>query len=127
MPVRYALEPGGEAEKVRIDVKQYRYDARAEIPFGGGFLDQLRLRGGAVDYRHHEIEEDGTVASTFFSDGAEGRLEAVQRTRSGWGGAFGAQYLDKKVHIVGEEKFLPENRTRQFGLFALEPGATVSR
>jgi iron complex outermembrane receptor protein len=73
-----------------------------------------------VDYRHQEIEEDGTVASTFFSDGAEGRLEAVQRTRSGWGGAFGAQYLNKKVHIVGEEKFLPENRTRQFGMFALE-------
>ncbi len=120
VPVRYALTPGGEAERVRLDVNQTRYDARAEVPLGGGFLDQVRFRGGLVDYRHDELEESGAIGSSFFSNGAEGRLEFVQRTAGGWGGAFGAQLLDRKVRIRGAEKFLPDNRLRQFGLFALQ-------
>jgi iron complex outermembrane receptor protein len=120
VPVRYALEPGGEAEEVRLDVEQTRYDARAEIPLGGGFLDQLRLRGGVVDYRHDELEETGEIGTSFFSDGAEGRVEFVQRVRDGWGGAFGAQYLQRETRIRGEEKYLPDARLRQTGIFALQ-------
>jgi iron complex outermembrane receptor protein len=120
VPVRYSLEPGGEAERVRLDVNQTRYDVRAEIPIGAGFLDQVRLRGGIVDYRHDELEETGEIGTSFFSNGAEGRLELVQRVNNGWGGAFGAQVLDRKVKIRGEEKFLPDNRLRQVGLFALQ-------
>jgi iron complex outermembrane receptor protein len=120
VPVRYPVEPGGEAEQVQLDVKQTRYDARAEIPLGAGFVDQVRIRGGAAKYRHNEIEDTGEIASTFRSKGQEVRVEAVQRVTDGWGGGFGAQYLNKRVSIVGEEKFLPPNRQRQFGLFALQ-------
>lgn len=123
VPVRYSLEPGGEAEEVRLDVRQTRYDARAEIPLSG-FLDQVRLRGGVVDYRHDELEDTGEIGTSFFSNGAEGRAEFVQRTTDGWGGAFGAQYLTRKVRIRGEEKFLPDNRLRQVGLFVLQHYAT---
>lgn len=119
VPVRYSLDPTIEAEQVRIDLKQTRYDARAEIPLTG-FVEQIRMRAGAIDYRHDELEETGEIGSSFFSRGAEGRVEAVQRTANGWGGAFGAQYLDRKVRIRGEEKFLPDNRQRQAGLFALQ-------
>jgi iron complex outermembrane receptor protein len=119
VPVRYSLDPAIEAEKVEIDLKQTRYDARAEIPLAGP-IEQLRLRAGAIDYRHDEIEETGEIGSSFFSKGAEGRIEAVQRTVNGWGGAFGAQFLDRKVRIRGEEKFLPDNRQRQAGLFTLQ-------
>ena len=120
IPVRYSLEPGGEAERVRIDLRQTRYDARAEIPLASGFLDQVRLRGGVSDYRHDEVEESGEIGSSFFSKGVEGRFELVQRARGGWGGAFGGQYLNREVHIEGEEKFLPRNRQRTTGLFALQ-------
>jgi iron complex outermembrane receptor protein len=121
VPVRYSLDPSVEAEQVQLDVKQTRFDARAEVPLGNGFLDQVRLRAGAVDYRHDEIEvETGEIGSSFFSKGHEGRAEFVQRLSGGWGGAFGAQYLDRKARIRGEEKFLPDNRTRQFGIFALQ-------
>ena len=120
VPVRYSLEPGVEGEKVRLDVRQTRLDARAEVPLGSGFLDQIRLRGGKVDYRHDEIDQSGVIGTSFFSTGAEGRLELVQRTRSGFGGAFGAQLLDRRVKIRGAEKYLPDNRLRQFGLFALQ-------
>lgn len=118
-PVRYSLDPAVEAEEVRLDIRQTRYDARAEIPVGG-FLDQVKLRGGAVRYRHNEIEESGEIGTTFRSRGEEGRIEAVQQTVDGWGGGFGAQYLNRRVSVVGEEKYLPPNQQRQYGLFALQ-------
>ncbi|HEX8556445.1 MAG TPA: TonB-dependent receptor plug domain-containing protein, partial [Sphingomonas sp.] len=65
VPVRYALEAGGEAEEVRLDVKQTRGDVRAEVETGGGFLDRIRFRAGAADYRHNEIEDTGEIATTF--------------------------------------------------------------
>lgn len=120
IPVRYALEPGEEAERVRIDVKQTRYDGRAELDLGSGFLDTVRLRGGYADYRHDELEETGEIGTSFFNKGAEARLEFVQSTRNGWGGGFGAQYFQRSLDIVGDEKFLPKNKTRQIGIFALQ-------
>ncbi|GAA4005681.1 TonB-dependent receptor [Sphingomonas humi] len=119
VPIRYSLDPAVDAEKVQIDIKQTRYDARAEVPVGG-FIDEVKFRGGAVRYRHNELEEDGAIGTTFRSKGEEARLEAVQRTSGGWGGGFGAQWLDRRVSVVGDEKYLPDNRQRQLGLFALQ-------
>lgn len=120
VPVRFSTEPGVEAEAPRIDVKQTRADARAEFDAGDGFVDTIRFRGGYSDYRHDELEETGEIGTTFLTKGMEGRLEAVQSKRGGWGGGFGVQYFRRHLDVIGEEKFLPENRTSQFGLFALE-------
>jgi iron complex outermembrane receptor protein len=120
VPVRYSLEPGVEAEAPRIDVRQTRADARAEIDSGTGFVDSIRFRAGYSDYRHDELEETGDVGTTFLTKGMEGRLEAVQTKRGGWGGGFGVQYFRRHLDVIGDEKFLPESRTSQFGLFALE-------
>jgi iron complex outermembrane recepter protein len=119
VPIRFSLDPDVEAEAPTIDVKQTRYDARAEIPLSGVF-SQIRTRGGLTRYRHHEIEDTGEIASTFFTRGGEGRVELVQSDRNGWGGTSGAQYFARKVHIDGEEKFLPASRQRQFGLFTMQ-------
>ncbi|TMJ16660.1 MAG: TonB-dependent receptor [Alphaproteobacteria bacterium] len=120
VPVRYSLVPGVEAEAPRIDVKQTRFDGRGEFDIGSGFLETVRLRGGYSDYRHDELEASGGIGTSFFNKGAEGRLEFVQRRSNGWGGGFGAQYFQRKLDIVGDEKFLPPDSTKQFGLFALE-------
>ncbi len=120
VPVRFALEPGAEAEETRIDVKQTRVDGRAEFDLGSGFVESLRLRTGYADYRHDEIEDTGEIGTTFFNDGYEGRLEFLQRNRSGWGGGFGAQYYQRSLDVIGEEKFLPRSKTRQFGLFTVQ-------
>ncbi len=119
VPIRFSLDPDVEAEAPTIDVRQTRYDARAEIPVTGLF-SQVRLRGGYAKYRHHEIEDTGEIASTFNTKGGEGRAELVQTEQGGWGGTSGIQYLDRKVFIVGEEKFLPESKQRQFGLFTMQ-------
>jgi iron complex outermembrane receptor protein len=119
VPIRFSLDPDIEAEAPTIDVRQNRYDARAEIPLSGLF-SQLRLRGGYSKYRHHEIEDTGEIASTFRSTGGEGRAELVQAERGGWSGTSGVQYLDRKVGIDGEEKFLPESKQRQTGVFTMQ-------
>ncbi|HEX8571542.1 MAG TPA: TonB-dependent receptor [Allosphingosinicella sp.] len=120
VPVRLSLEPGVEAEAPRIDVRQNRADARAEIDAGSGFIDTFRFRAGYSDYRHDELEESGEIGTSFFTKGVEARLEAVQAKRGGWSGGFGMQYFRRHLDVIGEEKFLPENRTSQFGLFAVE-------
>jgi iron complex outermembrane receptor protein len=120
IPIRFSLDPAVEAEEVRIDLKQTRFDGRAEIDTGSGFIDSVRLRGGYSDYQHSEIDDTGAVGTTFFNTGYEARLEAVQSNRNGWGGGFGVQYFHRSLETVGDEKSLPVNRTSQIGLFALE-------
>lgn len=120
IPVRYSLDPAIEAEAPTLDLRQTRIDGRAEIDTGSGFIDLIRFRGGYSDYRHFEIEDTGEIATTFLTEGVEGRLEAVQTTRNGWGGGFGVQYFNRDFSVDGEEKFLPANTTSQIGLFALQ-------
>ena len=119
VPIRYSLDPDAAPEAPTIDLAQTRYDARAEIPVGG-FLSQVRARGGYSKYRHDELEDTGEIGSSFFSKGGEGRLELVQSERSGWGGTSGVQYLNRDAQIRGEEKFLPDSRQKQTGLFTLQ-------
>lgn len=120
VPVRYATEVGQEQEGPRLDVRQDRLDLRAEVETGGGLLDRVRFRAGHADYRHFEVEETGEIATTFQSKGTEARLELVQAQRGGWQGASGAQYLNRRFDVAGEEAFVPRNETSQVGLFTLQ-------
>ncbi len=119
VPIRYSLDPDVEAEAPRIDVDQTRYDARAEIPLSGP-LANLRVRGGIARYHHDELEPDGAIGTSFSARGGELRAELEQAERSGWGGTSGAQFLKKSVSIDGEEKYLPDARQRQAGIFTLQ-------
>lgn len=118
-PIRYSFDPAIESEAPTIQLAQTRYDARAEVPLRRRF-SQLRVRGGYAKYRHDEVEDTGEIGSSFFSTGGEGRIELVQADRSGWGGTSGAQYLNRNARIRGEEKFLPDSRQKQLGLFTVQ-------
>ncbi|MEO7602954.1 MAG: TonB-dependent receptor [Sphingomicrobium sp.] len=119
IPVRYSLEPGVESEAPTLDVRSTRYDGRIEVPVGGLF-EAVKLRGGYSRYRHDEIEESGEIGTSFFTNGGELRAEAVQNVRGGWGGTTGLQFVGKSVSIDGEEKYLPDARQKQAGLFTLQ-------
>ncbi|PAX06717.1 TonB-dependent receptor [Sphingomonas lenta] len=120
VPARLATEVGQEQEAPRLDIRQDRFDLRAEVETGGGLLDRIRLRAGHADYRHFEIEPSGEIGTTFLSKGTEGRVELVQAQRGGWQGATGAQYFNRRIDVEGEEAFLPRSETEQFGLFTLQ-------
>lgn len=119
VPIRFSLVPGAEAEAPTIDMRQTRYDGRVEVPISG-LLEAVKLRGGYSRYRHDEIEESGEIGTSFYTRGGEMRAEAVQAQHGGWGGTSGLQYVEKSVRIDGEEKFLPDSRLRQTGLFTLQ-------
>ena len=120
VPVRYSVDPTVEAEEVRLDVKQTRVDFRSEIKPASGFISAIKFRGGYANYKHNEIDDTGAIGTTFLNDGWEGRLELAQQKIGGWEGAFGAQFFLRNLNIIGDEKFLPESETSQFGVFTLQ-------
>jgi iron complex outermembrane receptor protein len=120
VPIRYATAVGQEQEAPRIDIAQDRFDLRGEVETGGEVLDRIRVRLGHANYRHFELEEDGSVGTAFYNNGTEGRLEVVQANRGGWSGATGVQYFNRLFNVVGDEAFLPRNETNQTGLFTLQ-------
>ncbi len=120
VPIRYSTDPAIEAEAVRLNAVQTRFDTRAEINPAAGFIEAIKLRGGFADYKHDELEDTGEIGTTFFNQGWEGRLELVQRPKGGWRGAVGAQFFLRNLNIIGAEKFLPKSETQQFGLFTVQ-------
>ena len=80
----------------------------------------FEFRGGISKYRHDELEADGSVGSRFFSNGGEMRADLVQSDRGGWGGTSGVQYLNQDARIRGDEKYLPDSRNAQLGIFTLQ-------
>ena len=120
VPVRYATEPGQQQEAPRLDLMQNRFDARAEVDTGGGLLQAIRGRFAYANYRHFELQEDGSIGTAFYNHGMEGRLELVQADRGAWKGASGVQYFSRDFNVVGDEAFLPKNSTEQIGIFTLQ-------
>lgn len=120
IPIRWSVEPDGENEQVRLDMQQTRLDARAEFEMGDGFFEYLKFRYGYADYQHAEVEEDGSIGTTFFNNSMEGRLELVQADRNGWKGAIGAQFYTRDFDAIGEEAFVPRNTTTAVGVFVLQ-------
>ncbi|MFQ3595751.1 MAG: TonB-dependent receptor [Sphingomonadaceae bacterium] len=107
-------------EDITLDMRQTRVDFRLDTALGDGFLERLRLRGGFADYIHDELDDDGDIETTFTSKGGEVRAELVQREQDGWKGASGFQFLRRTIASEGEEAYIPENRTNQFGIFTLQ-------
>lgn len=120
VPVRYATQLGEGQEAPRLDIVQNRVDLRAEVETGGAILERIKFRAGHATYRHFELEPDGEIATRFFNNGFEGRLEVVQAKRGVWSGASGVQYFNRQFNVDGEEAFLPRSETNQTGLFTLQ-------
>ena len=119
VPIRFSLDPNIEPEEPTIDAHQDRGDARVNVPIGGLFKI-FEFRAGISRYHHAELEADGAVGSRFYSNGGELRADVVQNERGGWGGTTGVQYQRQDARIRGDEKYLPDSRKRNLGLFTLQ-------
>ena len=119
VPIRFSLDPDEEPEQPVLNGRQTRADARVNVPIGG-FFRIFEFRGGISKYHHDELEADGSIGSSFFTNGGEMRADVVQTERGGWGGTSGVQYLDQHVRLTGDEKYLPDSINRQLGLFTLQ-------
>ena len=108
-----------EEAAVRIDLRQTRYDLRGESDVDIGPFSRIRFNGGYAEYEHVELEgaEIGTV---FTNQGAEGRLELVQREQDGWEGAVGVQALTREFDAVGAEAYVGRTDIAELGAFTLQ-------
>lgn len=120
VPVRWATLPDQGQEAPRLQQRQDRIDMRAEVLLGDGLMEKLSFRYGFADYAHFELAPDGSVGTSFYDKGMEGRLELKQAKRGGWSGASGLQFVHRDFDVVGDEAFLPRNTTAQFGLFTVQ-------
>jgi len=108
-----------DASGVSIGLEQTRYDVRGELTFDAGPFSAARLSAGWADYAHTEFEGD-EIGTQFFSEGAEGRLELIQRERGGWQGVIGAQLLDRTFDAVGDEAYVPRTAIAEQGLYTVQ-------
>jgi iron complex outermembrane receptor protein len=120
VPIRFATQPGQGQEGPRLQMQQDRIDARVELETGGSLIEKAAFNFAYADYQHAELAEDGSVGTSFFNKGMEGRLELTQTQRGAWRGATGGQFVIRDFDVVGDEAFLPKSATRQLGLFTLQ-------
>jgi iron complex outermembrane receptor protein len=120
VPIRLSLDPEIEAEEPTLVGRQTRADARVNVPLGDGFFKIFEFRGGIGKYHHDELEEDGSVGSSFRTRAGEMRADVVQNERGGWGGTSGIQFSRQRIFLAGDEKYLPDSTNRQLGLFTLQ-------
>lgn len=111
-------EHGDEEEVVRLDLRQDRFEGRGGIRDVGVF-EELNWRVQRTLYEHTELEGD-QIGTVFNNEGMEARIEAVQRERAGWRGAFGLQLSQRDFEAIGDEAFVPPSESRDIGLFALQ-------
>jgi iron complex outermembrane receptor protein len=108
-----------EAEIVRLDMRQDRFDFRGGVNELGGAIEEMNYRLTRTLYEHVELEGD-EVGTQFENTGTDARLELVQREINGWRGAFGLQYGHRDFSALGDEAFVPPSVTRDLGLFVLQ-------
>lgn len=112
-----------EEEDVRVDLSQRRFDFRGETVARFGPFRGAKVRLGAADYEHRELE-GGEVGTRFTNDSWEGRVELVQRTaETGAGaltGSLGLQASRSDFVAAGDEAFVPPSVTDTAAVFAFE-------
>lgn len=106
-------------EEAFIDMKQDRYDAKAELDFDGP-IEMLHLSGSYNDYTHTEFEGPGEPGTVFNQNAYELRATADHKFGDGWRGTFGAQYVAVDFEALGDEAFVPRSKTKSTSLFAFE-------
>ena len=108
-----------EEEPVRIDLEQRRVDLEGELRRDFGLFRGAKLRFGAADYEHVELEGD-EVGTRFLNDSWEGRFELVQRPRKSLTGSLGVQVSRSDFLAIGAEAFVPPSVTDSAAVFAFQ-------
>lgn len=117
---RYASTYGIPGEdSAFIDMRQDRYDAKAEWDLKGPF-STLRLNGSYNEYTHTEFEAPGEPGTVFNQDAYDLRFTADHQLTDGWRGTVGVQYSNIDFQALGDEAFVPASTTQARSLFLFE-------
>lgn len=109
-----------EPESVRIELKQTRYDMKAEINKPFRFVEKIKLRLGYNDYQHIELE-NGKPGTTFSNEGFNSRIELVQKPWAFFDhGVIGVQTKNSEFSALGEEAIVPKSDIDNVGFFTVQ-------
>lgn len=108
-----------EEEIIRLDVEQTRYDGMLQVTQPTEGIERIRAFLTYTDYEHTELE--GEEAGTMFQrDTWESRAEVVHAGFLGQKGVIGAQLRADEFEAVGEEAYIPQTDSTEFGIFLIE-------
>jgi len=112
-------------EGSRIDQRQNRYDFDTMIKSPLDVLESARLKAGFTDYRHAELEDDGTPEVIFRNRSLESRLELTHKplTSLGLHGTFGVQTENTHFSALSAEggpDTVPVTHSTSQALFVVE-------
>lgn len=112
-------EEGEEEEVVRLEIEQTRYDMRAELNDISDHVDMLRWSLAYTDYEHVELEGP-EVGTQWRRESWENRLELRHNPWQGCQGVMGLQIQFSELDAVGDESYIPESDTHNYGVFLVE-------
>lgn len=105
---------------VLIDQDSDRWDFATEINNLDLPINRVQLKLAYTDYMHRELE-DGDVATTFKNKGLSGSIEAGHGSHDGGlSGVFGIQFQNSDFAALGEEAFVPSNKTESRAFYIFE-------
>jgi len=108
-----------EEELIRIDMEQTRYDAMLHLHDVASGIEVLRGFLTYTDYEHDELE-GSEVGTQFDRDTWESRIEVVHSPILGVHGVVGLQWREDEFSAIGEEAYVPETDSAEWGLFLIE-------
>jgi iron complex outermembrane receptor protein len=110
----YLTDYGTVAEEaVRIGMDRVRLDAAGEIK-RFAFFDSIRFKSAYTKYEHQEREGD-EIGTVFRNRGIESRVDAKSGNTT-----VGLQQQYSRLSALGDEAFLPTNRSSSWALFGLQ-------
>ena len=108
-----------EEEIVRIDLDQFRVDAKGEYDLNGRVFTGVRFRAAVNDYEHMELEGD-EIGTIYEIDGTDSRVELRHAPLGNLEGAVGLQYETIDFNAIGDEAFVPASDTDRISVFVFE-------
>ena len=106
-------------EDVIIDQNSDRWDFATEFKDLGNIINRVKFRFANTDYKHVEIA-DGDPETRFSNRGNEGSFEIGHGNIGKLSGAIGFQFQDSKFAAIGDEAFVPKNKTESRGVYIYE-------
>jgi len=107
---------------VTINLKQTKYDFKAQLNQPFTFAEKVKMKFGYTDYQHTEL--DGSIPATqFLNKSYASRLELEQKAIGALTGSLGFQSTNSQFSAInadGSKPLVPKSNIDSYGLFAVE-------
>ncbi|MEI6705821.1 MAG: TonB-dependent receptor [Methylococcales bacterium] len=113
---------GSGGAPVTVDLKQTKYDFKAQLNQPFAFAEKLKMKFGYTDYQHTE-KDGGIPATQFLNKSYASRLELEQKPIGALTGSLGFQSTNSEFAAINADSsapLVPKSNIDSYGLFAVE-------